>query len=183
MRSKPERMKDQRFKSDIRPTMSEEIGMRRIAMIAKLTRWCIPTVLIALTGCTTASNLMNPFYESPSEQAKLGERNDHALNGNMKKDDTARAALSAMTTYQETNYPRPAAPVREAGVIRLMWIPDRLNKSGDLIPAHYYYLKVLNDRWAVQDAFELEGQLNGPHGQGAAASGNVPFVNADDRVR
>jgi hypothetical protein len=42
-----------------------------------------------------------------------------------------------------------------------MWVPDHLNAHGDLVPAHYYYLKVLQDRWALQDAFELQGQLGG----------------------
>jgi hypothetical protein len=57
-----------------------------------------------------------------------------------------------------------------------MWIPDHLNKSGDLVPAHYYYVKVLNDRWAVQDAFELEQQL----GSTKEAS-SMPFVYSDDK--
>lgn len=141
--------------------------------------------LSCLTGCNTVSNAMNPLYEAPSERAMLGDRNDHALNGSQTKVDTARQALDVMTTYQRTNLPQPQNPVLQPAVVRLMWVPDRLNKSGDLVPAHYYYLKVLGDRWAVQDAFELEAQLNGPKGaaSGAGATSNVPYVLESDKVR
>lgn len=138
---------------------------------------------ISASACSTVSNAMNPLYESPSERAMLGERNDHALNGTKTKVDTARQALDAMGTYQRAHLPQPQNPVVQPAVVRLMWVPDRLNKNGDLIPAHYYYLKVLNDRWAVQDAFELEAQLNGPRGAGAAPASNIPFVLESDKVR
>lgn len=136
-------------------------------------------LLAATTGCSTASNLMNPFYESPSDQAKMGERNDKALNGDQKKEDTARAALQSMATYQRTHLPQPVNPVIQPAVVRLMWVPDHLNRHGDLVPAHYYYLKVLDDRWAVTDAFELESQLN--RGRSSDASSNIPFVHEGDR--
>jgi hypothetical protein len=58
-----------------------------------------------------------------------------------------------------------------------MWVPDHLNSHGDLVPAHYYYLKVKKDEWAVTDAFELESQLNG----GASGAGSaVGYVNPED---
>jgi hypothetical protein len=52
-----------------------------------------------------------------------------------------------------------------------MWIPDHLNKSGDLVPAHYYYLKVKGDQWALTDAFELENQLGTTN-----SASSVPYV-------
>ena len=61
-----------------------------------------------------------------------------------------------------------------------MWIPDHLNGHGDLVPAHYYFLRVLPERWAVTDAYEVEQILsNGPGGinsvvGGAGAAVGVP---------
>ena len=82
-------------------------------------------------------------------------------------------AFEAMAKYRKAHTPEPAMPVIKPAVVRLMWIPDHLNRNGDLVPAHYYYLKVLSDSFAVSDAFELEEQLNGPRGSN---SGNIPFV-------
>jgi len=129
-----------------------------------------------LSACQSISNMMNPFYESPKPVALLGDKNDHALRGDKDKLDSAREALDAMASYQATNSAQPYNPVIEPAVVRLMWIPDHINKNGDLVPAHYYYLKVLKDRWAVNDAFELEGQLGGPKGSGS----NIPFVYDGD---
>jgi hypothetical protein len=117
---------------------------------------------------------MNPFYEPPSTTALKGEPNDHALNGNMQKEDTARKALEAMASYQRAHHAEPVNPVINPSIVRLMWVPDHLNKAGDLVPAHYYYLKVKNDQWAVQDAFDMEAQLH----TGAGASGTIPYVIA-----
>lgn len=122
----------------------------------------IAVALIAITtsGCATASKIFNPFYESPSELAYAGEKNDSALNDTGGgKGERARSALEAMATYQRAQAPQPVNPVLQPAVVRLMWVPDHLNVHGDLVPAHYYYVKVLKDRWAVTDAFELEGQL------------------------
>lgn len=125
----------------------------------------------ALSGCTSASQILNPFYEPPSEIALKGEANDHALNGTYQKEDVARKALEAMATYERAHTPEPAKPVIRPAVVRLMWVPDHLNNAGDLVPSHYYYLKVKKEDWAVQDAFELEGQLKGPN-----AGSNTPYV-------
>ena len=127
--------------------------------------------LLLLNACSTMSNVVNPFYESPSELALMGENNDDALSGDGGKEKTARAAFDHLNAYQATKMPQPYNPVVQPSVVRLMWIPDHLNKHGDLVPAHYYYLKVLSDRWALSDAFELEGQL----GNKSDAS-NIPFV-------
>lgn len=134
------------------------------------------TIVLAATGCTAIGDRMNPFQEEPDPVAYLGDRNDHALNSTKNKEDSARTALEAMASYRRAHSPEPVNPVIQPAVVRLMWIPDHLNKSGDLVPAHYYYLKVLSDRWAVQDAFELESQL-GP----TKDPSNMPFVYSDDR--
>ena len=132
------------------------------------------TLLVAFTfsGCSVASRALNPFYEPPSELSMQGEANDNALNSSNLKEDSARKALEQMATYQEAHAPSPVKPVMQPSVVRLMWVPDHLNSHGDLVPAHYYYLKVLKDRWAVTDAFELEGQLN----RGGRIESDVPFV-------
>lgn len=132
-----------------------------------------------LCSCYHMQNVLNPFYEPPSPVALLGEKNDHALNGNAQTVDTARSALEAMASYRREHDPQPNAPVMYPAVVRLMWIPDHLNRNGDLVPAHYYYLRVLKDRPAVTDAFELEAQL----GAGAPQGSDVPYINDGDKIR
>ena len=129
----------------------------------------------ALTGCASMGRVLNPFYDDPKPVALLGEPNDHALNETKNKENSAREALEHMASYKRANAPEPNDPVIQPAVVRLMWIPDHLNRAGDLVPPHYYYLKVLKDRWAVSDAFELEGQLS-PGGKGAS----LPFVPGDE---
>ncbi len=126
---------------------------------------------LALSGCSSVGNVLNPFAQTDEEIPKLGNRDDSALNESQDKGEKARAALEAMATYQAALPPQPVNPVMRPAVVRLMWIPDHLNKNGDLVPAHYYYLKVKSDQWALQDAFELEQQL-GPKSD----SSNVPYV-------
>ena len=135
-----------------------------------------------LTGCGSASKYLNPFYEPPQPVALLGEANDHALNGAKDSEDKARQALEQMASYQRARDPQPVNPVIQPAVVRLMWIPDHLNRNGDLVPAHYYYLKVLKDRWAVSDAFELERQLNGSD-RAADSTSNMPYVLDSDGKR
>ena len=132
--------------------------------------------VLMLSGCSTMGQVFNPFYEAPSEVAYLGEKNDHALqDGSGQKADRARAAFEAAGNYQRALPPQPVNPVIQPSVVRLMWIPDHLNSHGDLVPAHYYYVKVLKDRWAVSDAFELEGQL------GASTQGsNIGYALPED---
>ena len=138
-------------------------------------------LLCSLCGCYTLGNAMNPFYEPPEPVALLGEKNDKALNEQTAKVDSARQALDAMSTYQRAHLPQPVNPVMQPAMVRLMWVPDHLNRNGDLVPAHYYYLKVLDDRWAVSDAFELEQQLNGPRGAGGSGS-SIPYINMRDKL-
>lgn len=134
-------------------------------------RLLVSVLLMNLAGCAASSRVLNPFYEDPQPEAHLGENNDRALNEAGSKEETARKALEAMTQYRSSQAPQPVNPVMQPAVVRLMWVPDHLNRHGDLVPAHYYYLKVLGDRWAVQDAFELEQQLNG----GQNRSVGVPY--------
>lgn len=124
-----------------------------------------------LSGCARIGNVLNPFYTPPGPEAYLGRANDSALNESVDKAEKARTALESMASYQRAHAPQPYNPVMQPAVVRVMWIPDHLNKNGDLVPAHYYYLKVLKDRWAVSDAFELEGQL-GPK----TDASNIPYV-------
>ena len=147
-------------------------------MITKLSAGIGIFAVLSLSSCSSLSNVFNPFYEPPSELAYQGERNDKALSGKEEKIDTARQALESMASYQRQHAPEPVKPVVQPAVYRLMWVPDHLNRNGDLVPAHYYYLKVLSDRPAVTDAFELESQLNGP-GASASDVSNVPFVTEE----
>jgi hypothetical protein len=138
----------------------------------------IPLMGALMTGCSSITHVLNPFYETPSEVAYFGEKNDAAISGEGGgKGDKARAALEAMGTYQRSLPAQPQNPVMQPAVVRLMWVPDHLNSHGDLVPAHYYYIKVKRDSWALQDAFELEAQLGGSNGGNASAVG---FVNPED---
>ncbi len=126
---------------------------------------------LLVSGCSTMGNILNPFYETPGPEAFKGQPNDHALNEERGKEQDARAQLDQMATYERAHAPKPVNPVVQPAVVRLMWIPDHLNTSGDLVPAHYYYLKVLDDRWKVTDVFDRESQL-----QTGGASGAIPYV-------
>lgn len=129
-------------------------------------------ICLTLSSCGRMSSVFNPFYDSPPSEAYGGERSDRPLSGGAQKIDSARAALEAMGSYKAAQAPEPVNPVIQPAVVRLMWVPDHLNSTGDLIPAHYYYLKVLKDRWAVSDAFELESQLGSSNND----SSNVPYI-------
>ena len=137
----------------------------------------ILAVAMTLCSCATVGKILNPFQESTPPEAKLGEKNDKALSEDKGKAEKAREALESMATYQRTNQPQPYNPVMQPAIVRLMWVPDHLDRYGNLIPAHYYYLKVKEEDWAVQDAFELEGQL---HRKGAAGDSAVPFSYSND---
>lgn len=152
---------------------------RHMACKQKVIVRCISVLtLLGLCSCSSASQVLNPFYEPPAPIALQGQANDHALGGDgHSKAETARHALEQMGTYQKAHSPQPVNPVLKPAVVRLMWIPDHLNSNGDLVPAHYYYLKVKSDQWAVQDSFELEKQLGGS-GRG---SSDLPFVYEGSR--
>lgn len=121
-----------------------------------------------------AADKLNPFDNSSVPENAYGTRDLSPLlnqGGSVDSDsERARHALESFSTYRRAHAPQPAAPVVMPAEVRLMWVPDHLNKAGDLVPAHYYYLKVMDDRWAVQDAFELEGQLNVDSGSAGSAT-------------
>lgn len=130
----------------------------------------------SLCSCNTMSKILNPFQETPPPEALLGEKNDKALSEESNKAESARAALESMASYQKTNLPQPYNPVMQPSVVRLMWVPDHLNRFGDMIPSHYYYLKVKSDQWNLQDAFELEGQMK----KSGGADSSLPYAVQKD---
>ena len=114
-----------------------------------------------LTGCNAIGNALNPFQETPPPEAYLGEKNDHALQSGTNSAQKARGVLEGVARYPRAHQPQPVNPVIKPSVVRLMWVPDHLNPNGDLVPSHYYYLKVLDDTWAVTDVFDQEKQIGG----------------------
>lgn len=119
------------------------------------------SLLFFSVGCASkAFDKLNPLIESGND---AGERNNKAIlsGGKITEEETARNSLEVMNSYRKTQEPQPYLPVVQPAEVRLMWVPDHTNKAGDLVPSHYYYLKVLNDRWMVQDSFDLERQLEG----------------------
>lgn len=145
--------------------------MRTLIQTAKGS--AVLVALLAATGCASTANFLNPFYESPPPIAFAGEANDHALNegGSEGKAALAREGLDQIGRYPQAHAPQPVNPVVQPAVIRLMWVPDHLNANGDLVPAHYYYLKVLDDRWAVTDVFEQQEMVGSKSSAGSA----LPF--------
>ncbi len=127
----------------------------------------------ALIGCAKLGNSLNPFAEDLPPQAFGGEPNDHALRAGGEKIEKARESLQSVGRYPRAHQPQPQNPVIQPSVVRLMWVPDHLNTSGDLVPAHFYYLKVLDDRWAATDVFDQRQLINESSG---ARSSSIPFV-------
>lgn len=126
-------------------------------------------VLSFLVGCSVAGPMadeINPYGQGNNVQV-LGNRDSTALGGTgaSKEAESARHALEVLGSYRRAQAPQPAYPVVQPAEVRLMWVPDHQNKHGDLVPAHFYYLRVLNDRFAVQDAFEVEDQYKQGSGQ------------------
>jgi len=131
-------------------------------------------LLLSACGVGKAADILNPY--STNETASLGVASNKPLlaqGDGSQSAEKARTALNVMGEYRRAQAPQPAYPVVQPAEVRLMWIPDHLNKYGDLVPQHFYYLKVLDDRWAVQDAFDIERQL----GEGdEGAGGATPWV-------
>jgi hypothetical protein len=146
--------------------MKKEWWKRRAALLGCL----------VACGCSqSADKFLNPLQVEPGPEAYLGQPNSHALGGGQDKAFVAREALEGMGAYQQQFAPSPNKPVLRPAVVRMMWIPDHLNKHGDMVPAHYYYLKVKSDEWAVEDAFDIYDQLQGSDAQKGVPS-SVPFV-------
>ena len=131
-------------------------------------------ILALASSCSVVGPLADeasPFTDGNATKV-LGKRDLSALqsSGASGPVSSSRHALEVMGSYRRAQAPEPAYPVVKPAEVRLMWIPDHLNKHGDLVTSHYYYLRVLNDRWAVQDAFELEGQLKGSSSNASSGS-------------
>jgi hypothetical protein len=144
--------------------------------IKKIILISISASMIGLASCAQTGSFadnLNPYADGNQIPAEYGgDRNTGAImggGGGAKSADAARNALEVMGTYRNALPPEPTYPVIKPAEVRLMWVPDRLNAIGDLIPAHYYYLRVLPDRPAVTDAFEIERQLDLTTSGGAAA--------------
>ena len=156
--------------------------------------------LVVLAGCNAIGDSLNPFTDNVTTE--LGSRNTDAIaggGGSKKKDEIARHALEVMGSYRRAETPQPYYPVVTPADIRMMWVPDHINRLGDLVPAHYYYLRVLPEGFAVQDAFEIEKRLNPPTGgnvssagggsaaqlfqgdYGTAGGGNTPYQYKEER--
>ena len=137
--------------------------------------------ICTLNACSSVGNFadnLNPYSDGNKVSTEYGgERNTNAIAGGGaagKEADNARHALEVLGTYRKAQAPEPAYPVIQPAEVRLMWIPDHLNAVGDLVPSHYYYLRVLPDRPAVTDAFEIERQLDlTQSGNALSSSGNL----------
>jgi hypothetical protein len=141
-----------------------------------LTLILLPNVIF-LSGCGSAvEKLLNPLQVDPPPEAYLGQPNSDSLNGSKNKTQTAREALEGLGSYQQQFAPSPNKPVLRPAIVRMMWIPDHLNKHGDMVPAHFYYLKVKSDEWAVQDAFDVYDQLNASDGTTNGTPSTIPYV-------
>jgi hypothetical protein len=132
----------------------------------------ILTGLVSLSGCARVGNALNPFQEELPPVAYAGNPNDHALRSEGGNPEAAREALQEVGQYPRAHQPQPYNPVMQPAVVRLMWVPDHLNGNGDLVPAHFYYLKVLDDRWALTDVFERQKMINNAGGPAS----NIPFT-------
>jgi len=176
---------------------SDEEGDMKVN-VRKIFLSCSVIGLSSMMACSSVGNFadnLNPYADGNKIPAEYGgERNTGAIMGNgggAKSAGAARHALEVMGTYRKALPPEPTYPVIQPAEVRLMWIPDHLNAVGDLIPAHYYYLRVLPDRPAVTDAFEIERQLDlstGGYSGGAAGSlgtggggGSTPWVYKETR--
>lgn len=141
----------------------------------KLTSLLILVGLLSACSAQKVSDVINPFVDS--SKPELGNRDNSAIIGSgvSEQADNARHALEVLGSYKRAQAPQPAYPIVQPAEVRLMWVPDHLNQHGDLIPAHYYYLKVLNDRWGVTDAFDIERQLDEASGSNGAG-GATPWI-------
>ena len=141
----------------------------------KLTSLLILVGLLSACSAQKVSDVINPFVDS--SKPELGNRDNSAIIGSgvSEQADNARHALEVLGSYKRAQAPQPAYLIVQPAEVRLMWVPDHLNQHGDLIPAHYYYLKVLNDRWGVTDAFDIERQLDEASGSNGAG-GATPWI-------
>ena len=157
-------------------TFHFEARARLSKMSGRLSFMLVCSLLLS-AGCSShIFEKLNPYDESQSQTQELGDRSTKTLledSGAGGQAQQARHALEVMGSYRRAQDPQPYYPVIQPAEVRLMWIPDHLTKTGDLVPSHYYYLKVLHDRWEVQDAFDFQDQLE----QGSSGAGSsTPWI-------
>lgn len=143
----------------------------------KIRKLALVIGVLSATACSNrAFDNLNPYDDSP--ETELGKRDNSAIlegGANSTSDERARHALEVMGSYQRAQEPQPYKPVMRPPVVRLMWIPDHLNKAGDLVPAHYYFLRIKNSEFEVADAFDRMDQLDrGATGAGSATPWAFP---------
>ena len=148
--------------------------------IKDMVRITLGVSMLGLMACSQTGNFadnLNPYADGNQVPTEFGGARDTGAilggGGGAKSAEAARNALEVMGTYRKALPPEPTYPVIKPAEVRLMWVPDRLNAIGDLIPAHYYYLRVLPDRPAVTDAFEIERQLDLTNAGGAVAPSSL----------
>ena len=169
--------------------MEEEMNkdVTRLGQIFAVSMLSLAICLLSACAKTVgpAADQLNPFAEDSSPTNSKGARTNEAILGasgtGSDAAERARHALEVAGSYRRAHAPQPVYPVMKPAEVRLMWIPDHLTTDGNLVPAHYYYLKVRDNDWAVQDAFEIEGQLDTPgtqgdFGSGAPVGGATPWV-------
>jgi hypothetical protein len=155
----------------------------------------LSSLLAGATGCALAGPMadeLNPYGQGAGV-TEQGVRDSSSIlgasGGGAGEAERARHQLEALGAYRRALPPQPAYPVVKPAEVRLMWVPDHLNRVGDLVPAHYYYLRVTNDQFEVQDAFDYDMQLNNqpgltyiqpaaPGAAPAAAASTAPGVPA-----
>lgn len=153
----------------------------------KLTLIFLGLTWIGSTGCfySKTADRLSPFRDPGPPDENIGDTSNKTIleetggasnSGNGSQASNARAALEVLASYKAAQDPQPYYPVMKPAEVRLMWVPDHTNKSGDLIPAHYYYLKIIDGGWAVQDAFDIEDQLNRSTQGKGASGGATPWV-------
>lgn len=161
-------------------------------MKKRLTAIMLLASAFSTSGCMYSKtwDALSPFQDPGPPKEHVGDPTNKTLldetsAGGSTQSQNARAALEVMGNYRSAQPAQPTYPVMQPAEVRLMWVPDHLNKYNDLVPAHYYYLKVMEDRWAVQDAFEMEQQLNASTkgGGGGGAGGATPWVYGDPTSR
>ncbi len=166
-------------------------------LVKTMTKLSAAAFLIGGIGCSVtgpAADQLNPFAANGGEA--LGQLDNSAIigaSGGGGGVERARHSLESLASYRRKQMPQPVYPVMQPAEVRLMWIPDHQTTDGNLVPAHYYYLKVFHDRWALEDAFEIEGQLHnrgsvspdlGTTGAGAGGGGYggaTPWVYKEGR--
>ena len=76
-----------------RLAMGLHLPQRLLSVALPVLRLADDLLLLIAGGLSGCAQTLNPFYEPPTEEALLGEPNDHALSGTQENTGSARAAL------------------------------------------------------------------------------------------